>query len=574
MGRACAAAGRSRRMSLAEFGAARLPPLAAASVTHPRIDRRGISLRWLGAVSLVGLSGGSLMVTALLGCLSAHAPARPRFRRPDARAAMAGDGPVRADRLTPSPPPGPADRTRVEQLGDGGSGVRPFTHLFAHLGRHPTASIVASTGPAATKPALPPEILFGQSQPVPAAPTIAAYAETPDFRFAASPPPMGEPLNVSTIRRQDPRAPVPPCVVVDRPGDSVAAILAGLGVSRRLAAEAEALLVARTWSSTRALEGGETMIADIAAGVATPWRIRLTGPGRSTRAVALADDGHYRAVAVASADPAASTPVAAGGSSGTLRDALAEIGTADDLDPGLVAEAGRLCGHDLDLDDPVSAADTVEMLFAADAIGQPELAFLGLTVGGRRLRYYRFTAADDGSTDYYDRDGRSVTRFLLRKPVASGRLGDGFGWRIHPVLGDRRFHQGVDYAAPYGSPIAAAGAGVVEKIDQEWGYGKYIRIRHDLGYETTYAHIAGVPRGITVGQLVCQGQTVAFIGSTGLSTGPHLYYEVRVNGRNVDPLRVRLAGGRMLRGAVLDTFTAVRQRVEALLSAGRPAGAP
>jgi murein DD-endopeptidase MepM/ murein hydrolase activator NlpD len=193
-------------------------------------------------------------------------------------------------------------------------------------------------------------------------------------------------------------------------------------------------------------------------------------------------------------------------------------------------------------------------------------------LNGRTHRYYRFTAADDDSSDYYDADGHSVTKSLLRNPVSSGRLGDGFGWRTHPILRDRRFHQGVDYAAPFGSPIVAAAAGVVEKIDRQWGYGEYIRIRHDFGYETTYAHISNVPHGLRVGDRIRQGQTIAYVGSSGLSTGPHLYYEVRVNGRNVDPLRVRLRAERTLEGETLAAFQQARERTDLLLAASTARG--
>jgi murein DD-endopeptidase MepM/ murein hydrolase activator NlpD len=155
----------------------------------------------------------------------------------------------------------------------------------------------------------------------------------------------------------------------------------------------------------------------------------------------------------------------------------------------------------------------------------------------------------------------------MKRPVADGRLGDGFGWRIHPILHDRRFHEGVDYAAPFGSPIEAAGAGVVEKIDQEWGYGKYVRIRHDFGYETTYAHLSGVPHGLKIGERVRAGQTIGYVGSTGLSTGPHLYYELRVDGRYADPLRAHLHAGRVLEGDALAAFQKMRARTDMLLKA-------
>ncbi|MGY3194422.1 hypothetical protein ACVIWU_003788 [Bradyrhizobium sp. USDA 4509] len=248
----------------------------------------------------------------------------------------------------------------------------------------------------------------------------------------------------------------------------------------------------------------------------------------------------------------------------TLRDGLDALARSNHVDQGIVAELMRLCGRDFDLGEPLGDADVAEIIYAPNDIGQPELVFIDLTAGGQTRRYYRFTAPDDGSSDFYDETGQSITRFLLRKPVVSGRLGDGFGWRIHPILGDRRFHEGVDYAAPYGSPIAAAGAGVVETEGYERGYGKYIRVRHDRGYETTYAHVASFPPGLKIGDRVRQGETIAFVGSTGLSTGPHLYYEVRINGRNVDPLRMKLSGGRLLQGDLLGAFDRQRDSIDQL----------
>ena len=156
---------------------------------------------------------------------------------------------------------------------------------------------------------------------------------------------------------------------------------------------------------------------------------------------------------------------------------------------------------------------------------------------------------------------------LMKKPVLAGRLGDGFGWRIHPILRDRRFHEGVDYAAPFGSPIVAAADGMIEIIGEEAGYGKYVRVRHDFGYETTYAHISGVPRGLKVGSRIRRGQTIAYVGSTGLSTGPHLYFELRVNGHYADPLQANLRAGRVLDGGTLAAFQAARRRTDSLVQA-------
>ncbi|WP_426433847.1 M23 family metallopeptidase [Bradyrhizobium genosp. P] len=303
-------------------------------------------------------------------------------------------------------------------------------------------------------------------------------------------------------------------------------------------------------------------------------KVSIERADSSVVAVGRSDAGQYQAIVPDQPDIASRTErllrdsVDTQSVSGeTLRDGLNALARSNHVDEAIVAEFTRLCSRDFDLDGPLGGADVAKIIYASNELGQPELVFVDLTAGGQTRRYYRFTAPDDGSSDFYDDDGHSITRFLLRKPVVSGRLGDGFGWRIHPILGDRRFHEGVDFAAPYGSPIAAAGAGAIETVGYERGYGKYVRVLHDRGYETTYAHIAGVPHGLKVGDRVRQGQTIAYVGSTGLSTGPHLYYEVRINGRNVDPLRMKLSGGRVLQGDLRDAFDRHRDSIDQLAAA-------
>ncbi|MFN5721267.1 MAG: M23 family metallopeptidase [Bradyrhizobium sp.] len=342
------------------------------------------------------------------------------------------------------------------------------------------------------------------------------------------------------------------------------------------------LLVLAAFPSTgrqQTLSGGEKITVieqdgDAGAPRGHVAKVSIERAGSSVSAVGRTDVGQYQAIVPEQPEAAASggrqprqsidTHAVPGE---TLRDGLNALARSNHVDEGIVAELMRLCGRDFDLDEPLGDADVAEIIYAPNDIGQPELVFIDLAAGGQTRRYYRFTAPDDGSSDFYDEDGQSITKFLLRKPVVSGRLGDGFGWRIHPILGDRRFHEGVDFAAPYGSPIAAAGAGVVETEGYERGYGKYIRVRHDRGYETTYAHIASVPSGLKVGDRVRQGETIAYVGSTGLSTGPHLYYEVRINGRNVDPLRMKLSGGRVLQGDLLGAFDRQRDSIDQLVAA-------
>jgi len=177
---------------------------------------------------------------------------------------------------------------------------------------------------------------------------------------------------------------------------------------------------------------------------------------------------------------------------------------------------------------------------------------------------YRFQLKD-GSTDYFDENGRSAEQFLLRKTVPNGTFRSGFGARRHPILGYVRMHTGVDWAAPTGTPIIAAGNGVVEKAGWAAGYGKQTIRRHANGYETSYNHQSAFARGVQPGARVRQGQVIGYVGTTGLSTGAHLHYELMVNGTKVDPMRVRLPTGKVLQGDDLVAFKRERERIDDLL---------
>ena len=149
--------------------------------------------------------------------------------------------------------------------------------------------------------------------------------------------------------------------------------------------------------------------------------------------------------------------------------------------------------------------------------------------------------------------------------MAEAEITSGFGYRVHPILGERILHTGVDYATDRMTPIFAAGDGIVEEADVNGGYGNFILIKHNNGYETGYGHQTKFAAGIKPGVIVRQGQVIGYVGSTGLSTGPHVHFEIRINGTPVDPLRVRLPNGRMLSGDVLTAFETERSRIDNLL---------
>ena len=240
----------------------------------------------------------------------------------------------------------------------------------------------------------------------------------------------------------------------------------------------------------------------------------------------------------------------AGNSNGSIETRLVQAGAPREI----VREVEKLAEQNgVVLEKGVNAPDLIDLLFRKSAETDPELVFVEFTTNGKSKRLYRHEGKG-GATDYFNEDGSSMTKYLMHKPLPNGRLNDGFGWRIHPVLHVRKHHNGVDYDAPIGSPIVAAGDGVVELISYQKGYGKYVRIRHQGGYSTTYAHLSSAKEGLRVGQHVKQGEVIAYVGSTGYSTGPHLYYELKVGDQYVDPLTARLNAGEKLSGSSLSSF--------------------
>ena len=247
-----------------------------------------------------------------------------------------------------------------------------------------------------------------------------------------------------------------------------------------------------------------------------------------------------------------------------------------DLPEDMASQVIRMVASDVDFQSTIKPTDKLELFFSvpeegSDSDDDYELLFVEANFSGSDNTYYRFRA-NDGSVDYYDEDGRSARQFLLRKPVPTGQFRSPFGMRRHPILGYSRMHWGVDWAAPRGTPIIAPGNGVVVKAGWASGYGKQTILRHANGYETSYSHQTKFAKGIVPGARVRQGQVIGYVGTTGLSTGPHLHYEMRVNGTRVDPMRVRLPKGKVLAGGDLEAFKRERDRINTLLKKGESEG--
>ena len=221
----------------------------------------------------------------------------------------------------------------------------------------------------------------------------------------------------------------------------------------------------------------------------------------------------------------------------------------------------------LDLKQHVNAGDRLELVFTDDegaTAGHRDLLYAGLTVAGERQDLYRHVTPGNGSREFLDDSGVSLNKLLLRKPVQGGRISSPFGMRYHPILRYGRLHNGVDWAAQRGTPIMAAGDGTVAAAGPHSGYGNRVEIEHANGYATAYNHMASIARRIRPGAPVHMGEIIGFVGTTGLSTGPHVHYEVTTNGRFVDPMKVKLPSSRILQGAELADFMEQKRQIDGL----------
>jgi len=196
-----------------------------------------------------------------------------------------------------------------------------------------------------------------------------------------------------------------------------------------------------------------------------------------------------------------------------------------------------------------------------------DVSYVTMHLAGRTVALYRYQPDATQPADYFDAKGQSAKSMLMKTPVDGARISSGFGMRFHPVLGYSRMHKGIDFAVPVGTPVMAAGSGIVQIAGRLGGYGNYLRINHQNGYGTAYGHLSRLAPGIHSGSHVHQGQIVAYSGNTGMSTGPHLHYEIMVAGAQVNPLKVKVATGRVLQGKERVQFLAERMHVDTQIAA-------
>tara|TARA_R110000868_G_scaffold1238_3_gene9611 strand:- start:678 stop:2420 length:1743 start_codon:yes stop_codon:yes gene_type:complete len=238
----------------------------------------------------------------------------------------------------------------------------------------------------------------------------------------------------------------------------------------------------------------------------------------------------------------------------------------------IIVEMIRMFSYSVDFQREIHPGDTFQVFFDRKydaASGAPvkegDISFAALTILGKSHKLWRYKSAD-GTWDYFDENGRSMKKFLMKTPIDGARISSSFGRRKHPILGYTKMHSGVDFAAPRGTPIYAAGNGKVEIAGWTGGYGKFVRIQHANGYETGYGHMNGFASGIRPGVSVRQGQVIGYVGTTGRSTGPHLHYEVSIRGKKVNPLGIKVPTGTQLAGKDLKSYKGARAKIMAQMA--------
>lgn len=255
-------------------------------------------------------------------------------------------------------------------------------------------------------------------------------------------------------------------------------------------------------------------------------------------------------------------------SEAVIETSLYEAAEQAGIPANLLAEVVRAYSYDVDFQRDIQPGDSFEILFdrsvtpKGETVRDGSVIYTALTLSGKKLALYRYTDSS-GVADYYTEKGESVRKALLKTPIDGARLSSGFGLRKHPILGYTRMHRGVDFAAATGTPIFAAGDGMVDHAGANGSYGTYVRIRHNGAFSTAYAHLNHLAKGLRNGKMVRQGQVIGYVGTTGSSTGPHLHFEVIKSGEQVNPVNVKFASGKAFTGKELARFTGARNKIKA-----------
>ncbi len=241
------------------------------------------------------------------------------------------------------------------------------------------------------------------------------------------------------------------------------------------------------------------------------------------------------------------------------------------IKPNIIIEFARLYGFQVDFQRDIWKNDSFQIIYEeflneqGDIIETGNIIFANLNLKNEDLKLYRFEY-EKNNIDYFDENGKSMRKTLMKTPINGARLSSSFGKRKHPILGFTKMHTGTDFAAPLGTPILASGDGFIVKAQWCGGGGNCVKIKHNRVYQTVYAHMSKFGRGIKKGVRVKQGQIIGYVGSTGLSTGPHLHYEVIENGKKINSQKLRLPSGKVLKGNERKNFEVNKIKIDVLKS--------
>ena len=242
--------------------------------------------------------------------------------------------------------------------------------------------------------------------------------------------------------------------------------------------------------------------------------------------------------------------------SNTIKNNLYSSAVESGIEPNIIVEFANIFGFEVDFQRDIRKGDTFEIYYEQftddDNIVRRtgKIIYASMFVNNKEISLYNFKYGNE--TGFYDVDGKSVIKTLMKTPINGARLSSSFGMRKHPILGFNKLHQGTDFAAPRGTPIMASGNGVVAMAQKYKGYGNYILLKHNSTFKTAYAHLSKYGRGIRKGARVMQGQIIGYVGSTGMSTGPHLHYEVIKNGKKINSQRLKLPTGKTINNEAIN----------------------
>ncbi len=446
----------------------------------------------------------------------------------------------------------------VLKIGAVAAGIATALYL-AEQGTIP-ASPIAAIDEATTPDTPPAELAEALAEIAPAARTPDSWAaiDPGDFRLSETGPEPTETAEDDEEIASEQR------VVMVRRGDTLLDLLLNAGIARAEAHEAVSAL--RGVFNPRSLKPGQEItltVVPLNLGE-QPSLLGASFPATAERDINLSRDAEGRFTALRVDRDLQRELIRA---RGTVRSSLFEAAGTAGVPGAIMVELIRALSYDIDFQRDVQQGDTFDLVFERfrDEDGRfakdGDIVYGSLSLSGTRKQIYRHVHGD-GSIGYYNEKGENVRKALLRTPIDGARLTSAFGLRAHPILGYSAVHKGVDFGAPQGTPVQAAGDGVVEMAGWQGAYGQYVRIRHNSEYATAYAHLSRLASGVRQGDRIRQGQVIGYVGSTGRSTGPHLHYEVMRRGTQVNPIAVQFPTARKLEGEDLIQFRTAKAEID------------